>query len=60
MAPHHDIAGVVGTASAVGFAAVPWIVNLETILRIGSYALSMAVAIATLYHLYTVHIRKKS
>jgi len=59
MTPHHDIAGVVGTASAVGLAAVPWVVNLETILRISSYTLSIVVAITTLYHFWNVYWRKK-
>lgn len=57
---HHDVAGPVGAVGAIGLAAVPWVVNLEMVLRIGSYALSIAVAGFTLYHFYNIYIRKKA
>ena len=60
MAPAHtDVAGPAGAAGAIGLAAVPWVVNLEAVLRIGSYVLSIAVAVVTLFHFYNVYIRKK-
>lgn len=59
MTPHHDIAGVVGTVSAVGLAAAPWFVDLEAILRVSSYFLSCVVAGLTIYHLYNLYFRKK-
>ena len=58
MQPHHDIAAPVGAGATLGLAALPWVANLETVLRIGSYALSIVVAGFTLYHFYTIYFRK--
>ncbi len=60
MTPQHDITGTAaGVAGTIGFAALPWVADLETVLRIGSYALSLVVAAITLYQYYNIYFRKK-
>jgi len=59
MSAPHDIAGPAGAAVTAGFAALPWVANLETVLRIGSYFLSCVVAVITLYHFWNLYWRKK-
>ena len=41
MTPHHDITGPMSLVSAVAFAGVPWISDLEFGLRMGALVLSM-------------------
>jgi len=59
MQHNHDTAGVVGGLTTVSLAAAPWFINLEAILRIGSYFLSCIVATLTIIHLYNLYFRKK-
>lgn len=50
MTPNHDIAGPTSIVGAVGFAAVPWVSNLELGLRIVALALSIVASIYAIYH----------
>ncbi len=55
MQPHHDIAGPLSITSAVGFAALPWVSNLELGLRLLALGLSI---VASWYAIQ--HYRKKT
>ena len=50
MTPHHDIAGPTSIVGAVGFAAVPWVSNLELGLRVVALALSIVASIYAIHH----------
>ena len=50
MNAHPDIAGPTSIVGAVGFAAVPWVSNLELGLRILALALSIAASIYAIDH----------
>jgi hypothetical protein len=58
-APHSAVAAPTGAAAAVSLATVTWVANLELILRISASALTVAVALFSLYHYYNIYIRKK-
>jgi hypothetical protein len=57
---HSNVAAPTGAAGAIGLATVTWVANLELVLRISASALTVAVAIFSLYHYYNIYIRKKS
>jgi hypothetical protein len=59
-APQHSAVGPLSAAGAVGFAAVPWVANLEIVLRISASAVALVVGLFTLYHYYSIYLRKKS
>ena len=55
----HDVVGPASAVGAIGFAAIPWVSNLEVVLRISASVVALVVGAFTLYHYCNIYFRKK-
>jgi hypothetical protein len=57
MSAPSNTAGVVGTAGVAGVAAIPWVLNLELLLRIGVDILTIVAVCLTIRHYWRMSKR---